>query len=846
MLRRLAPLLRRYGGAVVVVAGAAALTALLWPALQTTVSTLFVGAVMIAAWYGGLGPGVLATVLSALAIDYYFQEPYYALSFGVTDIVRDVVFVGVALLIGSLNARRKRAEERLQESSALLERRVQERTDDVQRREREARSMLEVSQAVTSSLDLQAVLELIVDRACQLLGAQKFGLATVEDEQSGSVLRFWARRGLSPTFVDRMRPIHWRDGTTPIAISERRTVWTADLLNDPDIPLTPSTRRAVEMEGYHAVLSVPLLVSDRAIGALVMYRDAVGPFTAAEIELLQGLAVQAAIAVENARLFNEQQVRAARLRALARLNQLVSSSLDTAHVLRAIARAAGELMQAPLVSIWTADEAERVVRVRAFSDDAFAGQFPSTVRRYGDGGTGWVALHRRPLNTADVSADDRVAAPEWFERHGLTSALFLPILFEDSLLGVLVLFGRGPFAFRPDQQELLDSFVGQAAVAIRNAQLYEAVRSAHERLAQSQEQLVHSEKLAALGQLVAGIAHELNNPLAAVLGRAYVAERQSESAVVKEHLAKMRQSAERAAEIVRNLLQFSRKTSASLEAVDINALVHSVLDLTASAGVTRHVRVVRQLAPGIPTTWADGARLQQVLLNLVTNAYQAMGATGGVLTITTAADSGVIRLAVADSGPGVPVEIRTRIFDPFFTTKPVGQGTGLGLSVVHGIVAAHEGRIWLDESVMGGARFVVELPLRAAPDTSPVVVSASVPEGCAILVVDDEPEVAEVLRALFELLGAKVAIALSAREARERLAAESFDMVTLDLVMPDVSGADLWRELARDRPEVAARVAFITGNIDPAMQEFVRSTGRPMLAKPYTLEALKALVAEAL
>jgi len=256
--------------------------------------------------------------------------------------------------------------------------------------------------------------------------------------------------------------------------------------------------------------------------------------------------------------------------------------------------------------------------------------------------------------------------------------------------------------------------------------------------------------------------------------------------------------------------------------------------------------VVRQLAPGIPTTWADGARLQQVLLNLVTNAYQAMGTTGGVLTITTAADSGVIRLAVADSGPGVPVEIRTRIFDPFFTTKPVGQGTGLGLSVVHGIVAAHEGRIWLDESVMGGARFVVELPLRAAPDTSPVVVSASVPEGCAILVVDDEPEVAEVLRALFELLGAKVAIALSAREARERLAAESFDMVTLDLVMPDVSGADLWRELARDRPEVAARVAFITGNIDPAMQEFVRSTGRPMLAKPYTLEALKALVAEAL
>src|SRR5437667_1187971 len=318
---------------------------------------------------------------------------------------------------------------------------------------------------------------MIVDRACQLLGAQKVSLATVEEEGSGSVLRFLARRGLSPAFLERMRPIHWRDGTTPMAISERRTVWSADLLNDPDVPLTPSTRRAVVAEGYRAVLSVPLLVNERAVGALAVYRDIAGAFTGAEIELLQAFAAQAAIALENARLFEEQQLRATRLRALARLNQIVSSSLDTDEVLRAIARAAGELMEAPLVSIWTADETAQTLHLRAFSDDVYAGAFPTTVRRFGEGGTGWVAVHRRPLHTPDVSIDDRVADPEWLERHGLSSSLFLPILFKDALLGVLVLFRRRPFASGADEQELLGSFVAQAAVAIRNARLYEEVRA---------------------------------------------------------------------------------------------------------------------------------------------------------------------------------------------------------------------------------------------------------------------------------------------------------------------------------------------------------------------------------
>jgi CheY-like chemotaxis protein len=216
-----------------------------------------------------------------------------------------------------------------------------------------------------------------------------------------------------------------------------------------------------------------------------------------------------------------------------------------------------------------------------------------------------------------------------------------------------------------------------------------------------------------------------------------------------------------------------------------------------------------------------------VLLNLITNACQAMAETGGVLTIATAPHDDAIRIEVADTGPGVAPHVRNRIFDPFFTTKPVGKGTGLGLSVAHGIMRAHGGGIWLDESATDGARFVLELPPRTAPEPQSGRAETPLPSEHKILVVDDEPEIAEVLGALLEQLGATVVIALSAREARACLAEATFDLVTLDLVMPEESGADLWRTLAREQPEVAARVVFVTGNIDPAMQRFVDGTGRP-------------------
>jgi two-component system NtrC family sensor kinase len=539
-------------------------------------------------------------------------------------------------------------------------------------------------------------------------------------------------------------------------------------------------------------------------------------------------------------------MRAARLRSLARLHQVVSSSLDTDEVLRAITRAAAELMDAPLVTISLADEATRTLERRAFSDDALGEDHPGLRRRFGEAAIGWVAVNRRPLNIPDVLADERVISHDWCRRHGFKSALVVPVLFQESVLGVLVLFGRTPFVMDAADQDLLESFLAQAALAIHNATVHEELRAAHQNLERSQEQLIHSEKLSALGQLVAGVAHELNNPLSAVLGNAYLAESKVTDPLVLRHITGIREGAERAAQIVRNLLQFARKLSSSREDIDVGQLVERVLTLVANAGVTQDITVVRDLAPGLPSTAGDPGQIQQVLLNLVTNAFQAMEDSGGRLTVRSRLSVAGLRIEVEDTGPGVPPEIRTRIFDPFFTTKPVGKGTGLGLSVAHGIVAAHEGRVWVEEGPGGGARFVIDLPLRVATPEIGERETPPIPQDTRILVIDDEEHVAQVLGDLLEELGAHVQITHSASAARALLARERFDLITIDVLMPGENGVELWRRLHAEDPSAAARVVFVTGNVDPSIQASVDSTGRPVLGKPYTFKALHAIVASEL
>lgn len=363
---------------------------------------------------------------------------------------------------------------------------------------------------------------------------------------------------------------------------------------------------------------------------------------------------------------------------------------------------------------------------------------------------------------------------------------------------------------------------------------------------QLQQQLVQSEKMAAIGQLVSGVAHELNNPLASIAAFAQLMISDNNLTAEDHHAAEViSNEAKRAARIVHNLLTFARQHKAEKTFADINQVVENTLELRGYDLSVRGIDLVRSYAEPPPSTMVDAYQLQQVILNLVTNAEQAMSSIERArqrLTVRTRGEADTIRIEVEDTGPGIPPDGLERIFNPFYTTKPVGHGTGLGLSISLGIISEHGGRIWAENVPGGGAKFCIDLP-RVAPATGKAE-AASAPtlaftEGLRILVADDDASIRQALSRFLEREGHGVVAVDSGSAAMTVARAESFDAVLLDMRMPDVSGKQVFEQWQREQAELARRVVFLTGDIvSTDLQQFLASTGRPFLAKPFELDAV--------
>lgn len=365
---------------------------------------------------------------------------------------------------------------------------------------------------------------------------------------------------------------------------------------------------------------------------------------------------------------------------------------------------------------------------------------------------------------------------------------------------------------------------------------------------QLQQQLIQAEKMAAIGQLVSGVAHELNNPLASISAFAQLLLAESRLSDEQRHSADVvRAEARRASRIVHNLLTFARQHKAEKVAADVNHVLHDTLELRTYELNVRGIHVVCDFDERTPpVTMVDVHQLQQVVLNLITNAEQAMVAFEGErhrLTLRTRTLADMVRIEVEDTGHGVPAESMHQIFNPFYTTKPTGKGTGLGLSISLGIVSEHGGRIWV-ENVAGGARFTVELPRIECEERVTLTVVPSVtpsrPESLRILIADDEEALRTALERFLSSEGHSVVPVGSGSEAIWRAEGdEDFDVVLLDLRMPDVSGQQVFERWHRERRELSERVVFITGDIVSAeLQTFLRGTGRPYIAKPFEFAAI--------
>jgi len=587
-----------------------------------------------------------------------------------------------------------------------------------------AQALLAASRAISSSLDLDETLRLIVREAAAISEAPAVRLFLLDD--SGRTLQYRVGTGI---------PSEEEEGVTiPVGESfSGQVVVTGQPLMVPDTRLESRFIHPMHATKYRLVsyLGLPVKKGNRPFGVLVFNTTAPRIYTESEVSYLNAFAEQAAIAIENARLHSISLRRAQQLAILTEVTHaLTTATGDPLATAEAILDAIQSLFPGTASQLW-----ERRQDSNGLFFMAMRGvrEVTEGFRRYlapGEDLAGEAAATGQLVSSPDVTSDPRCADQAWARAEGLVGGLALPLIYGDELLGSLVLFIRAGRQIGVEEEVLLRTFAAQAAIAIGKARLYtkvathaqELIEKVEERtreLQSAQMQVVQSAKLASVGTLAAGVAHELNQPLMVIRG--YVQELLVDERItdpeIQEDLRRIEAQTGRMDAIIKHLRGFSRESTLRRQYTDLNQVVRDAFTFLAQQLKLRGIEVVRELAPTLPSVWGDPLQLEQVVLNLVTNARDAMeGSPDRILTIRTEQRGAeTVSLQVADTGCGIQSALQERIFDPFFTTKEIGKGTGLGLSICHGIIQAHGGKIEVESPVAGGrgTRFSVLLPCRA-------------------------------------------------------------------------------------------------------------------------------------
>ena len=629
---------------------------------------------------------------------------------------------------------------------------------------RQAASIDVLNAIATSPGDPQPVYDMIAHHTRVLCGAS----GAVLVERAGDELRLLALDGYEDAAAAQARASYPRRCTPELLAGRVALTGRVGQMRDveTDTEFGEEARRQARARGTRALLGVPLLKDGQVRGVVTLHRQVPGGFDAAEIALVEAFATQAVIAMENARLITALHERTGalarsveELRALEEVLRAVNSSLDLGRMLETVIDRAVRLAQADEGTIYEFDDASGSFAVRATS--GVAPERLAAIRerirfRLGEDLLGRAGAMRRSVQVADMQQDPLVLPQTRAVLQGFHGALAIPLLREDRLVGGMTIRRRAAGTFPEATVALLETLAAQSAIAIGNARLYqEAARaraSAEAALAdlrRTQDRLVHTEKMASLGQLTAGIAHEIKNPLnfvnnfAALSGELVQemtglldtapglaaplrAELDELAAMLRDNLGKVVHHGRRADGIVRNMLLHSRAGGVEHAAVDLNALAEEALNLAYHGARAEtpgfNIALERDLDPGIGQVDAYAQDLTRVLLNLIGNGFYAAtrraeaggpGTPPPVLRLATRNLGERVEIRVRDNGAGMDPATLARIFEPFFTTKPAGEGTGLGLSLSHDIVVKQHGGTIEVESVPGShTEFVVTLPRR--------------------------------------------------------------------------------------------------------------------------------------
>jgi PAS domain S-box-containing protein len=547
----------------------------------------------------------------------------------------------------------------------------------------------------------------------------------------------------------------------------------------------------------------------------------------------------------------EQEIRRRNreLMVLNSIGQTLTESLDLNDSIHRTLRQMTELFKLDVSSLYLFDEAGVTLRrIAAVGHRSEQGRHipPVTVQPE-------LLQHIKAVHATFLSAQGLpvpMILREAQRKEGLHSAFVVILWSKDRVLGGLVVGSRTPREFSPADINLLIAVGSQISNAIDRSALYEETRQAYENLRRTQEQLLHSEKMAAVGQLISGVAHELNNPLTAILGYSQLLLSSGQMPPLgMEYSDKLYKQAQRTHRIVQNLLSFARQHKPERAAVQLNQILEDTLALRDYDLRLSNIRVHYDLAPDLPMTAADPHQLQQVFLNLVNNAVDAIleNSNEGDLWVSSRAREDRLVVEFKDSGPGV--KDASRVFDPFYTTKPVGKGTGLGLSICYGIVTEHGGSISVSNLQPSGACFTIELPYQRAiaPEDAIPPSGAAAARGGRILLIDNDESVLEAVEAILREGNHVVRTAATFPEAQRLLSNQEFDAVVADAEVRSAAGGEGLQEwLLANRPALAGRLVWMSASATPAQAENHSGNGSIVLQKPFQAADLLSAVEIAL
>jgi len=552
---------------------------------------------------------------------------------------------------------------------------------------------------------------------------------------------------------------------------------------------------------------------------------------------------------EKRRAEEDMRRRNRELFALNSIAVIANQSLELEEILRLTFNQVVELFRADTGAVYLFDEKSRRAHRRAawghlssppLLELEFSPEFWERLQRT-----------RPPLITRQHLPELPEAVSELVCREGLRSWIWALLWTQDHVAGILGISSRTPREFTPTDENLMIAISRQLANTIEKVRLYQETRRAYDDLTRTQEQLLQSEKMSALGQMISGVAHELNNPLTAILGYAQLLEDERLEPRHREYLDKIFKQAHRTHRIVQNLLSFARQSKPFKQLLDLRRVLEDALALRDYDLKASNITIEQEIAPGLPQVFGDAHQLEQVFLNIVNNALDSMleAARGGRLRLRAFREHDQVTVEFHDSGAGI--RDPKRIFDPFYTTKPVGKGTGLGLSICYGIIKAHGGEILARNHAKGGALFQVRLPVAGPTAPSPVAArpsSSAVRLRGRILLVDDEEPILELERQALSYAGAQVVGVTRAEDAIRLLQSENFEAVIADAgIAGGTTAADLHRWIAINRPGLEKHLVLAASSPgDPKLRLFVEQTRTLCIAKPFTVPEFVDLARRAL